>query len=194
MTLTRREILRLAAAAAAAPLVPRDVAAPQAAAGPSPIAAGRFFNAREMALLDELTELIIPADEHSGGARAAQVAALIDGTLADYDPKIPDLAEASQKLRAGLALVDALAVEATGKAFLEASIEERTALLERLAGKEKEPESEAERFFVDMKGWTSYAYYTSRIGIHDELEYKGNTLITEFVGTDPATLPAKRPV
>jgi len=192
VTLTRREILRLAAAAAAGPLVPRDVAAQQVAAGSSPIAAGRFFNAREMALLDELTELIIPADEHSGGARAAQVAALIDGTLADYDPQIPDLAEQSQKLRAGLALVDALAVEATGKPFLEASAEERTALLEGLAAKEKDPESEAERFFVDLKDWTSHAYYTSRIGIHDELEYKGNTLLTEFVGTDPATLPSKR--
>jgi hypothetical protein len=32
-------------------------------------AAGRFFTAPEMALLDELVELIIPGDAHSGGAR-----------------------------------------------------------------------------------------------------------------------------
>ena len=28
------------------------------------------------------------------------------------------------------------------------------------------------------------AYYTSEIGIKQELEYKGNTYLTEFVGTD----------
>jgi hypothetical protein len=150
--------------------------------GESAAAAGRFFSPAEMALLDELTELIIPADEHSGGARAARVAAYIDGRLAEYDPGIPPLREAREAWKAGLA------------GFLGIPPDERVAALERLAAKERAPETDAERFFVDLKDWTSHAYYTSRIGIHDELEYKGNTMLTEFVGTDPATLPAKRPV
>ena len=33
------------------------------------------------------------------------------------------------------------------------------------------------------------AYYTSSLGIHDEMEYKGNTLLMEFEGIDPADLP-----
>lgn len=189
MTLTRREVLRLAAAAAAAPLVPKGAVA-QSAGAPA-IAAGRFFTAPEMALLDELTEMVIPADEHSGGARAAEVPAFIDRALAEFDPEIPDLREEREKWKTGLSAMDALAVEASGKSFLEASPEERAAVLERLAAKEKDTESDAERFFVELKGWTAYGYYTSRIGIHDELEYKGNTLLTEFVGTDPATLPRR---
>jgi len=28
------------------------------------------------------------------------------------------------------------------------------------------------------------AYYTSKIGIHDELEYKGNRINQEFIGCD----------
>jgi hypothetical protein len=176
--LTRREALRLAAAAAAGPLVPR---AAHAQAGESAAAAGRFFSAGEMALLDEVTELIIPADEHSGGARAAQVAAYIDGRLADYDPAIPALREAREAWKAGLA------------GLLEIPPGERLAALERLAAKERDPETDAERFFVELKSWTAQGYYSSRIGLHDELEYKGNTLLEEFVGTDPATLPDKVP-
>src|SRR5262245_26243011 len=43
----------------------------------------RFFTPDEFAMVDELSELIIPADEHSPGARAAKVAEYIDGRLAD---------------------------------------------------------------------------------------------------------------
>ena len=42
-----------------------------------------FFTRQELALVDELTEMIIPADEHSPGARAAKVAAYIDARLAE---------------------------------------------------------------------------------------------------------------
>lgn len=42
-----------------------------------------FFTKQEFALVDELTELIIPADDHSPGARAAQVAGYIDFRLSE---------------------------------------------------------------------------------------------------------------
>jgi gluconate 2-dehydrogenase gamma chain len=197
VTLTRRDALRLAAAAAAAPLVPypargQAAQATQAvAAGALP--AGRFLGAHELALLDEITELIIPADEHSGGARAAGVAAFVDGDLAEFDPRIPELAAARDRFRAGLASLDDLARRELGKPFLEAPAEGRNALLERLAANEQHPRSDEERFFGELKRWTARGYYTSRIGIHDELEYKGNTVLAEFVGTDVATLPRVRP-
>ena len=189
MTITRRDVLRLAAMAAAAPLVPR------AAAGtaPAPVA-GRFFDATEMALLDEITEMIIPQDEHSGGARAAGVAAYIDGRLAEYDASIPDLREEREKWKAGLALVDAATREVAGTPFLAATPEQRVAALTRMAAGEEDPKTDGERFFVELKRWTTFGYYTSRIGIHDEMEYKGNTLLAEFSGTDPATLPKVRPL
>ena len=159
----------------------------------APQASGVFLTAAEMALVDELSELIIPADEHSGGARAAGVAAYIDRRLAEYDPTIPELREGQEKWRSGLQAVDALARQATGKAFLEASAEERVALLGRLAEAEKDPKTPEQRFFVEVKEWTAFGYYTSEIGIHDELEYKGNTLLNEFAGVDVATLPPIKP-
>jgi len=189
VTLSRRDVLRLAAAAAAAPLLPRLVVAEPATA----LAAGRFFDAAQMALLDELTEMIIPQDEHSGGARAAGVAAYIDGRLAQYDASIPDLREEQEKWKAGLAIVDAAARESAGASFLAATADQRLAILTRLAAGEDHPKTDGERFFVDLKHWTAFGYYTARIGIHDEMEYKGNTLLAEFSGTDPATLPAIPP-
>jgi len=220
VSVTRRDVLKLAAAAAASPLLP---AAAEAAALPvargtaaatttaAHVASGRFFSAPEMALLDELVEMIIPADPHSGGARAAGVAVYIDGRLAEYDPAIPPLRADRERWKAGLATVDALAREASGKAFLETTPAERTSLLERLAKpleqeqlptEEPEerrtpavekPETAGQRFFVELKSWTVRGYYTSKVGIHDEMEYKGNRAIVEFAGIDPATLPPVRP-
>jgi hypothetical protein len=46
---------------------------------------------------------------------------------------------------------------------------------------------------VELKSWTARGYYTSKIGIHDEMEYKGNRAIVEFSGVDVATLPPVRP-
>jgi gluconate 2-dehydrogenase gamma chain len=217
VTVTRRDALKLAAVAAATPLLPRgvaeaaDAAAARAAGPAASVAAGRFFTAPQMALLDELVELIIPADAHSGGARAAGVAGYIDGRLAQYDPAIPVLEADQERWKAGLAAVDALARETSGKAFLETSPAERTALLERMARplvesavptEEPEerrqpavekPETVGQRFFVELKSWTARGYYTSKIGIHDEMEYKGNRAIVEFSGIDVATLPPVSP-
>jgi hypothetical protein len=217
-------MLKLAAAAAASPLIPHaaeDVAAAAPAVARATaaatstaanVAAGHFLTAPEMALLDELVEMIIPADAHSGGARAAGVAAYIDGRLAEYDPTIPVLRADRDRWRAGLATVDAVARATSGKAFLETTPAERTTLLERLAKPlEQEqlpteepaelrrpagekPETVGQRFFVELKSWTTRGYYSSKIGIHDEMEYKGNRAIVEFAGVDPATLPPVRPV
>jgi hypothetical protein len=42
-------------------------------------------------------------------------------------------------------------------------------------------------FFHDLKELTVRGYYTSKIGIHDELEYKGNRILQEYVGCDDPT-------
>ncbi len=71
-----------------------------------------------------------------------------------------------------------------GKPFLESTPEQRLAVLNRMAQNEQDPKAPEERFFRHLKSATGQVYYTSKIGIHDEMEYKGNTLLTEFVGTD----------
>ena len=59
-----------------------------------------------------------------------------------------------------------------------------SAVLTRMAQNERKPEKPEERFFVELKSRVVHAYYTSEIGIKQEMEYKGNTYLAEFVGTD----------
>jgi hypothetical protein len=177
--LTRRELLKAAAVAAAVPLVAREpVLGAAAAAGESP----RFFTSPQLALVDELTEMLIPADDHSGGARAAKVAAYLDGRLAD--DFLPDRRE---RWAAGLARVDQLATELKGATFMALPPADRVAVVERMASEEAHPQSVEGHFFVELKGQTRHAYYTSSIGIHDELDYKGNVMQEEYSGTDVST-------
>jgi Gluconate 2-dehydrogenase subunit 3 len=187
LELTRRDLLKLAGGAvAAAPLA--GMVAPVEAASATAAGAPSFFTAAEFKLLDELTELIIPTDEHSPGARAAGVAAYVDRKLAEYDPKIAPLKEARDSWKAGLAAVDALSKEMNGAPLLEVAEDKRVAVLDRLAQKEKSAETPAEKFFGQLKTWTARGYYTSSIGIHQEMEYKGNVLQNEYAGIDAGSV------
>ena len=172
MTLTRREMLQQAAAAAAgaAAMALPALKVPLPATG-----APRFFTAAEFAVVDELSDMIIPTDQQSGGARAAGVAAYIDARLAEsFEPGPP------AHWRAGLKAVEDLSRELHGKGFMESTPEQRLAVLTRMA-------ATPEAFFREIKGSTIRAYYTSKIGIHDDQQYKGNGYqMGEFAGFDPA--------
>lgn len=170
---TRRELMKMAALAASA--------AGAAPARPAPLSSTppRFFTPAEFRLVDELTEMVIPADEHSPGARAAQVAAYIDTRLAesfDQEPK--------QTWRDGLARVEKMSAEMHGARFLETTPEQRLALLVRISENEEKPQTPEQEFFRELKLRTAHAYYTSEIGIQKEMEYKGNRAIAEFSGYD----------
>lgn len=181
MTIDRRKLIvsGAAASAAAAIAVPsaRVPAAPRAAA----TGAGKraFFSAREFAILDEIAEMIIPADERSGGARAAGVAETIERGIGESrDP------EWRQSWHDDLAEIDRLSRVMHGKGFLEASPIERERLLERISRNEASPKEAGEYAFGTIKWSVADAYYRTRIGIHDELEYKGNVIQDEFSGTN----------
>ena len=166
MKLTRREMLQ-ATAAVAASLPLAKIPVPRAA---KPL----FFTAGEFALVDELTEMIIPADAQSGGARAAGVATYVDARLAEsFEP------EPRTRWRAGLKGVDDLSRQLHGKTFMESTPEQRLATLTRMA-------ATPQGFFGEIKGSTVQAYYSSKVGIHDDQQYKGNVYQTgEFAGSDP---------
>ncbi len=167
--LTRRELIRIGAAAAvAAGGVERGFA------GERPL---KFFAPEEFAILDELTELIIPTDEHSPGARAAGVAAYLDGRLAELIDE-----ENKKRWHEGLRRIDALAREMYGMPFMQAAPEQRLAVLSRIARNERDPQTPEEKFFVELKYSTANAYYSSKIGIHQDMKYVGNVLLPEFVG------------
>src|SRR5947208_379934 len=180
-SLSRREMLEVTAAALAAPLLQ---AGPGAAPPVTPAAlalqgAPKFFTGPEFALLEELSDLIIPTDAHSPGARAAGVAAYIDFRLSE------SLEPEQTKWRSGLAAVDLLSKELHGQAFLQGSADQRVAVLTRMAAGEQNPKTPAEHFFQELKRSTVRAYYTSKIGIHADQRYKGNVYQRgEYAGFD----------
>ena len=123
----------------------------------------QFFTEAENRLLDEVAEMILPADERSPGARAAKVSLYIDLVVASSP------SEAQREWRTGLA-----AFEQAGG--------DRAALLDRLAGAERNPSTPAELFFVKMKRATLFGYYTSEIGVRQELLRKSPEVLDRFTG------------
>jgi gluconate 2-dehydrogenase gamma chain len=175
--LTRREMIKLGASATlAVALTGLDAnALAQLAQDKAPL----FFTKEEFALVDELTELIIPADDHSPGAKAALVAGYIDFRLSESYEENP-----RTLWREGLKRIEQLSQDMNGKSFLASSPEQRIALLTRISQNEVKPVKPEELFFKELKSRTARAYYTSKIGIHTEMEYKGNVSLKEFVGYD----------
>lgn len=143
---------------------------------------GRFFTGKEYTLVEELSETILPADSHSGGAKAAKVAEFIEQRVRDYED------QTKQALwHEGLRLIDSMSQHYNGKSFVDSSAEERSTVLQVLADNENMIEIPEVEFFGELKRLTVRGYYTSKIGIHDELEYKGNRILMEFVGCDDPT-------
>ena len=123
--------------------------------------------------------MIIPTDDHSPGARAAKVAAYIDARLADAWDEQDRTA-----WREGLRTLEQLSHDATGKPFMQSSADERVAILTRMAQNEGRPQKPEEIFFARLKTRVVEAYYTSAIGIKQDMDYKGNSYLPEFVGFD----------
>ncbi|MBV9406975.1 MAG: gluconate 2-dehydrogenase subunit 3 family protein [Acidobacteriaceae bacterium] len=138
-----------------------------------------YFTKQEFALLDTLTDLLIPTDEHSPGAHASGVAGYIDRTVAEaFAP------EDKTSWRKGLHSIDELSNQMHQCPFLRASKDQQTSLMAKIAAAEQNPQTEPEKFFTQLKQTTAFVYYSSSIGIHEETEYKGNVILQEFVGYD----------
>ncbi|MGH7249337.1 MAG: gluconate 2-dehydrogenase subunit 3 family protein [Pseudomonadota bacterium] len=165
----RRDLFKITAGAVV------KITAGAAAAASLARADGRpkFFTPEEYALVDALSDAIIPADEKSGGAKAARVVDYIDQTLAEAFEQ-----EERDDFRAGL------------KLFLDTPAGKREALLTRASKNEKHPRKPEEKFFRLLKEYTIFAYYTSKIGIHDDMDYKGNVYQTgDYAGYLPGQDP-----
>jgi hypothetical protein len=176
MKISRRDMIQATAAAAAAAALPLNaVPNPQ-----SPVPKPKFFTPAEFALVDEMSDMIIPTDQQSAGARAAGVATFIDARLAESFEK-----DQPERWRAGIKAVEALSREMHGKTFMASTPEQRLVLLTRIAAAESDPKSDADKFFKEIKSGTIRAYYTSKIGIHDDQQYKGNVIQPgEYAGFD----------
>ena len=135
-----------------------------------------YFDLPQHQLLERLTELIIPADDHSPGAREARVADFIDLMTAHSH------FSAQQTWESGLGSVEAAARAAHGKSFLACSDAEQDAVMRMMSSNEGSAGTELEKFFERLKSMTIDGYYTSSIGLHQDLAYEGNTAFPSYDG------------
>ncbi len=106
-------------------------------------------------------EIVIPSDENSPGAKQARTAAFADLMLSIGS-------EGERKAwRAGLELFRVEAARTSPEAAVAKAAEE-----------EENPQSDLARFFVSLKRMTVDGYYTSPVGIHQDLKYQGNDHLT----------------
>jgi len=136
----------------------------------------KVFSPAQFATLELLVDTIIPTDERSPGAKQARVADYIDLLVSEGDRQL------SLEWIGGLAALDAEAVSRFRAPFAKLGASQVDAILQTISRNEKSPQTPLETFFVMAKQATIRGYYTSKIGIHDELHYKGNVFLKEFVG------------
>jgi hypothetical protein len=85
----------------------------------------------------------------------------------------------------GLAALDADATARFGAPFRRLTAAQQETVLVEASRNEKAPaKAPLEAFFATAKQATIFGYYTSEIGIHQELRYKGNKILLEFVGCE----------
>jgi len=141
-------------------------------------AAPKVLSASQFATLEALVEAIIPADERSPGAKEARVADYIDLLLSESDD-----ATALQWI-GGLAELDEEAATRFKVPFARLDATQVDTILAAISANELTPQSPLDEFFVMTKQAAVQGYYTSEIGIHRELRYKGNKFLNEFVGCE----------
>jgi gluconate 2-dehydrogenase gamma chain len=135
----------------------------------------KALTAHEYATLQRLSDLIIPADEHSPGALEAAAADFIDFLCAASD-------EMRDIYSGGILWLDEeMKHRHDGKAFVETTPEQQTAMLDVIAlRKNAAPEvNPGIQFFAFCRRMVADAYYTSPIGFQ-EVGYMGNKALSHF--------------
>ena len=136
----------------------------------------KVLSPSQFAALEVLVDAIIPTDDRSPGARQARVADYIDLLLSEVDREV------ALEWFGGLAALDADASSRFRAPFSRLSAGQIDAILRDISRNERAPQTPLDAFFVMAKQATIRGYYTSKIGIHEELRYKGNQFLREFVG------------
>lgn len=126
-----------------------------------------------------LTELIIPETD-TPGARAARVNRFVDSVLAGAAPRD------RERFVQGLAWMDRRTRALFGTPLAQAAPGDLTVLLTRLSA-EGNPDREDARgreFFQALKSLTIDGYYTTEIGMRQELGDSGQLFLPAFPGCD----------
>ena len=125
----------------------------------------KFFNAYDFAALQEFTEILIPTDD-APGAKEAYCAEFIDFVL-QASSEMPEQQTAWRSAMAAL--------KAAGFHAADAAV--RLQLVTEIDAAPKHPAFAAYRL---IKQQTAFAFYTSRKGMIETLDYKGNSYNITF--------------
>ncbi|HWB83795.1 MAG TPA: TIM barrel protein [Bryobacteraceae bacterium] len=134
-----------------------------------------FFSAEAYRDVSALVDAIIPVTETPGAlaARADEYADLM--IWLDQDQQAT-AKERTARFRQAV-------TDRYHKSFAELSSQQKTEFLAYLTGKSvAAADRPAAQFFNQIRGLAVHAYYTSPQGLIEDLGYKGNTYVTEFVG------------
>jgi len=131
----------------------------------------KFFDAEDFAALQAFTEILIPTDE-TPGAREAHCAHFIDFVLQAATGAQPEL---QQRWRDALA-----ALRAAG--FHAADGQGRAAIVEAMSRPERDRSATHPAYaaYRLIKQQNTFAFYTSRAGMIDTLDYRGNSFNASF--------------
>lgn len=169
----RRELLHLLGGAAAAPALAKLPTDRLLAVGRS-LPRGQYqlrvLDPHQNETVATIAEMIIPETD-TPGARTARVNEFIDLLLAEWYTE-----EEKARFLQGLADVDQRSRSLFGADFVAATEPRRTAILRGMDAEVqalREAKAEPDQhFFARMKNLTLFGYYTSEVGMTQELRYK----------------------
>jgi hypothetical protein len=144
--------------------------------------APQFFTAHEYETVQLLSDIIIPADDRSGGAKDAGVPEFMDFTMVDQPTR-------QVAMRGGLAWLDLECQRRFDTTFVGATDVQRRELLDDIStyGQLKPGLTHGQAFFRGFRDLTASGFWTSKIGITD-LGYLGNKPVGEWTGCPPEAL------
>ena len=137
--------------------------------------APKVLNAHQQSTVATLSELIIPQTD-TPGAKATLVDRFIDSILQEAEP-----GDRARFLR-GLEWMDARSTALFKKDFVSASPAQQTDLLTKLSAEDSREDRAGVEFFTAIKSMTITGYYTSEIGLQQELGDDGRLAFGEFEG------------
>jgi gluconate 2-dehydrogenase gamma chain len=131
----------------------------------------KFFDAADFEALRAFTEILIPTDD-TPGAREARCAHFIDFVLQASAEHAPETQKQWQQAMAAL----------REAGFHAADSRTRAALVEQMSRPEREKGGSHPAYFAYrlIKQQNTFAFYTSRAGIIEALDYRGNSFNVEF--------------
>lgn len=135
----------------------------------------QFFNARDLETISRIADLIIPPTD-TPGAISAGVPAFIDIIVARNTDQQLVMAD-------GLRWLETEAARVAQKRFVELTEEQQLAILEPLCEAHDADTNHRGRnvqFFSLMKNLTADGYYTSRMGLMQELRYQGDRILSSY--------------